>query len=190
LTVGDLRGADGRPASRWAIQVVPVNDWGEWGAPVSRVITPDTTGPSVAVEAPFTSPVWPFVAELAGQSEPGSTIRVDGIGDVTVDLRGRFTFERQLAPWPQTIRVTAIDPIGNETVSEVSVIGGIDYRLLPWPGIGAAVLLTMVAARGLFAGGRRRDTSVPASGLSAGSIDDASNPEIEELPPGAGMARG
>jgi hypothetical protein len=190
LTIGDLRGVDGQPTNRWAMQVVAINDWGEWSQPVARVITRDAKGPTVAVEEPFTSPIWPFYAELAGRSEPGSTVRVDGFGDLEVDRRGRFTIETQLAPWPQVYRVTATDPAGNVTVSEVSVIGGIDYRRFPWPGIVAAALLALVTARGLFGGGRGRSTSVEATRWSTGALDEATTPEIEELPPGSGLARG
>lgn len=190
LTIGDLHGIDGQPANRWAMQVVAVNDWGEWSRPVAGIITRDATGPTVAVEDPFTSPIWPFYAQLAGRSEPGSTVRVDGFGDLEVDRRGRFTIQTQLAPWPQVYRVTATDPAGNVTVSEVSVIGGVDYRRFPWPGIVAAALLVLVAARGLFGGGRGKSTSVEATRWSTGAFDEASTPEIEELPPGSGLARG
>jgi hypothetical protein len=190
LTIGDLRGIDGQPTNRWAMQVVAINDWGEWSQPAASVITRDATGPTVAVEDPFTSPIWPFYARLDGRSEPGSTVRVDGFGDLEVDRRGRFTIETQLAPWPQVYRVTATDPAGNVTVSEVSVIGGVDYRRFPWPGIVAAALLALVAARGLFGGGRGRSASVEATRWSTGAFDEASTPEIEELPPGSGLARG
>jgi hypothetical protein len=172
------------------LQVVPINDWGEWGRPVARTITRDAHGPTVALEQPFTSPVWPFHAILAGRSEPGSTVRVDGIGDVDVDRGGRFALDMQLAPWPQVVRVTATDPSGNATIGEFSIVGGVDYRRFPWPGIAAAVLLGLVAARGLFGGGRRSHAGVEATPWSLGSLDEASVPEIEELPPGSGLARG
>jgi hypothetical protein len=190
LTIGDVRLPDGRATGRWAMQVVPINDWGEWGQPIARTITLDAFGPTVAVEDPFTSPIWPFFARLAGRSEPGSSVRVDGIGDLEVDRRGRFTIETQLAPWPQVFRVTATDPSGNVTIGEFSIVGGVDYRRFPWPAIIAAALLALVAARGLFGSGRGRAARVEATRWSTGALDEASTPEIEELPPGSGLARG
>ena len=189
LDIGDIRLSDGQETSRWAIQAVPINDWGEWGRPFARLITHDTAAPTVALDDPFTSSIWPFVAHLAGRSEPGSTVRVDGFGDLDVDAGGGFTIETALAPWPQTFRVTATDPAGNVTVGEFTIVGGIDYRRLPWPGMVALGLLAMVAARGLF-GGRSRTASVEAMSSSTSPLDDASTPTIEELPPGSGLARG
>jgi hypothetical protein len=190
LTIGDLPGPNGQPVVRWSMNTVLIDDLGEWGQPFAQILTRDATGPTVTLDEPFTSPVWPFRAELGGVAESGSKVRVDGVGDVAVDRLGRFTFETQLAPWPQTLRVTATDVAGNDTVSEVSVIGGIDYRRLPWAGIGAAVLLVVVGARGLFGRGAGRPAGIEPTRWSTGSIDDASGPEIEELPPGSGLARG
>jgi hypothetical protein len=191
LDIGDIRLSEGQETSRWAIQGVPINDWGEWGRPFARTITHDTAAPTVALDEPFTSPIWPFSARLAGRSEPGSTVRVDGIGDLEVDARGGFTIETPLAPWPQTFRVTTTDPAGNVAVGEFAIVGGIDYRRFPWPGIVAGVLLASVAIRGLFGGGRVRSAGADAGRRSTGSRgDDGSAPVIEELPPGSGLARG
>jgi hypothetical protein len=190
LDIGDIRLSDGQGTSRWAIQVVPINDWGEWGRPFARTIMHDAVGPTLALDEPFTSPIWPFPAHLAGLSEPGSTVRVDGIGDLDVDARGGFTIETPLAPWPQTFRVTTTDPAGNVAVGQFTIVGGIDYRRLPWPGILAGALLASVAIRWLFGGRRNRYAGDDATRRSADSVDDGSTPVIEELPPGRGMARG
>ena len=191
LMLGDVRlPPDGQPADRWATQLVPLNDWGEWGHPVAQTIVRDPVGPTIAVEEPFTSMIWPFQTRLTGQSEPGSTVQVDGIGDVAVDQRGAFAIDTQLAPWPQVIRVTATDRAGNETIGEFSIVGGIDYRRFPWPGIAAASLLVLVAARGLFGGRRDRAVRRASTNRSSVALDDGSTPEIEELPPGSGLARG
>jgi hypothetical protein len=45
-----------------------------------------------------------------------------------------------------------------------------------------------VAARGLASAGRTRGGGVEATPWSTGTLDDAAMPEIEELPPGAGLA--
>ena len=188
LSLDEVRFGDGRPTSRWAVQVVPINDWGEVGFPAVRTITRDAVGPTLNLQTPFTSPVWPFLARLPGRAEPGSTVSLEGTGDITVDERGRFTVETRLAPWPQTLRLTATDATGNASIAEFSIVGGIDYRQFPWALIAALSLLGVVAARGLASAGRTRAGGVEATPWSTGALDDASMPEIEELPPGAGLA--
>jgi hypothetical protein len=188
LAIGDIERADGQEVSRWAMQVIPINDWGEWGQPVARTIRQDGVAPTVVVEEPFTSPIWPFSTHLAGRSEPGSTVRVDGFGELEVDPHGRFAIETRLAPWPQTFRVTTTDPAGNPTVGEFTIVGGIDYRRFPWPGIVTGALLASVTIRGLFDG--RNRPAGHRTRASTDSLDDGSMPVIEELPPGRGLARG
>ena len=175
-------------AAKWSVQVVPINDWGEWGQPVTSVIEGDVVGPKIVVEDPFLSPIWPMSTRLGGHTEAGSTVRIDGSSPMAVDERGGFTVERPLAPWPQTIRVEATDLAGNTSAATFTVIGGIDYRRLPWPGIVTGVLLSSIAIRGLF-GGRREPKGVEVKPRSTG-LDDPAMPEIEELPPGSGLARG
>jgi hypothetical protein len=104
-----------------------------------------------------------------------------------VDKRGRFTVVTRLAPWPQTIRLSATDTSGNASAAEFSVVGGVDYRRFPWALIIALTLLGIVAVRGLRAAGRRVG-GVEATAWSTGVLDEASLPEIEELPPGKGLA--
>ncbi len=190
LDIGDIKQADVQETSRWAMKVIPINDWGEWGQPVARTIRHDGVAPTVVVDEPFTSPIWPFSAQLAGRSEPGSTVRVDGFGDIEVDPRGRFAIETRLAPWPQTFRATVTDRAGNVTIGEFTIVGGIDYRRFPWPGILAGALLASVAIRWLFGGPRNRSAGDDATRRSADSVEYGSTPVIEELPPGRGLARG
>ena len=187
LPLDDIRKAGSSTTTRWAVGVVPINDWGEVGEAVAGTVTRDIAGPTVRLETPFTNPVWPFLAHLDGGTEPGSTVSVDGVGPVDVDRRGRFTVATHLAPWPQTIRVTATDEAGNPTVGEFSIVGGVDYRQFPWALIAALTLLGAVAARGLRTAGRR--PGFEATAWSTGALDEGSMPEIEELPPGAGLAR-
>jgi hypothetical protein len=188
LSLSDVRLGGDASTSRWALRVVPINDWGEVGFPVVRTITRDAVGPTLNLQTPFTSPVWPFLARLPGRAEPGSTVRLDGTGEIEVDERGRFTLETRLAPWPQTLRLTATDATGNASTAEFSVVGGIDYRQFPWAFIAALSLLGVVAARGLASAGRTRSGAVEATPWSTGMLDEGSLPEIEELPPGAGLA--
>jgi hypothetical protein len=186
LPLSDVRAGSG-PSKRWAVGVVPINDWGEVGFPVVGTVARDVVGPTFNVDLPFTTPVWPYLARIPGRTEPGSTITVEGVGEMPVDDRGRFHVEARLAPWPQTLRLTATDASGNASTAEFSVIGGVDYRRFPWALITALTLLGLVAVRGLSAAGKRAG-AVEASPWSLGTLDDAARPEIEELPPGEGLA--
>ena len=206
--------ATGPTLQRWTVTVVPISNWGELGTPHRSMVVRDIIGPSITMDAPFTSPVWPFRAELHGVAELGTTVTVGDLEVVEFDRRGRFTVEMPLAPWPQTIRLTATDPAGNQTVREVSVIGGLDYRRLPWPAIVAVALLALAAVSGVV-GSRRARAAAQGAGFgsrtafgatggggsvaigghgsrwrtSGFAIDDPPPPEIEELPPGAGLPR-
>jgi hypothetical protein len=186
---------------RWVVTVVPINDWGEPGRPVTSAVTRDVIGPTLTLEVPGTTPVWPFAAQLGGISDPGTIVTVEGSGDVTLDRRGRFTYAATLAPWPQTIRIRAVDPSGNVTIREVSLIGGIDYRRLPWDAIVAAALLAIVAISGVIGTrrGQRRSAllgqaATAFAGNGAGAwrasrlpLDEGPVAEIEDLPPGGGL---
>jgi hypothetical protein len=187
VALADIKASDSASASRWAMRVVPINDWGEVGQPVVRTITRDAVGPTLNLETPFTNPVWPFLSHLQGRTEPGSAVSIDGGPALEVDRRGRFTVVTRLAPWPQPIRLTATDATGNVSTAEFSLVGGVDYRQFPWALIVALTLLGLVAIRGLSNAGRRAG-GVEATAWSMGLLDEASMPEIEELPPGKGLA--
>ena len=178
---------DGQPPERWSMMVVPINDWGEVGRPAVGTIARDAIPPTLGVDVPFLSPVWPFATTLSGVSEPGSVVEVDGQGPLTLDRRGRFSFEATLPPWPSTVRVTAIDDSGNRAVQELSLIGGIDYRRLPWALIGALIVLALVALRGLRTSSPRAADRPIELWLRE---SDEGGPVIEDLPPGGGLASG
>lgn len=190
IRLGDTTLPDGGRADRWFVGVVPVNDWGEIGLPVTGVVIRDAVGPSLVVEPPFTSAVWPFTSAIAGSSEPGSVVRVAGVGDLELDRRGRFTIQTPLAPWPQTLLVTATDASGNVTLREVSVIGGIDYRRFPWAMIAAMALLLVVGLSGLLGSRRRGGPSglLVGRSMSTYAPDESPIAEMEDLPPGSGLA--
>jgi hypothetical protein len=193
LPLDDARFADGEHADRWSVGLVAVNDWGEIGDPVAGLIVRDAIGPFLNLEPPFITPVWPLPAALPGAAEPGATVEVEGIGPIESDRRGRFTIETPLAPWPQTLRIVATDPSGNDTVREVSVIGGVDYRRFPWEQIAAIILLAVVGLSGFVGSRWRRSTAGPrpvavTGGRAAAYYDDGPVAEIEDLPPGAGLA--
>ena len=171
------------------MRVVPINDWGEVGFPVVRHDRARRGRADAEPRDAVHEPGLAVPGTLPGRAEPGSTVSIEGAGPLEVDDRGRFTVVTRLAPWPQTIRLTATDASGNASVGEFSIVGGVDYRQFPWALIAALTLLGVVAARGLAAAGK---TGAAASRRPRGrraSLDDASMPEIEELPPGAGLAR-
>ncbi len=208
IPIGDITLPDGASAERWDVTAVPLNDWGEIGGAVIGAVIRDRVGPSLAVDTPFMTPVWPLPASIKGSAEPGALVEVAGVGPVELDRRGNFRIPTSLAPWPQTLRVTATDASGNRTETEVSLIGGVDYRRFPWPMIAAVVLLVVVAISGMSgsrwrrvaaagssgAVGRSRgigDPAVRAGGPDRGfaMYDDVPMAEIEDLPPGQGIGR-
>jgi hypothetical protein len=174
MSLADVVGSDGGPAERWTVTIAQVNDWGEIAGPVRGTIIQDTSGPSLVVEAPFLSAPWPMEATVHGRSEPRVEIRGGSAGPVVSDRRGRFELRTQLAPWPQTVELVAIDESGNITIRQFSLVGGVDYRAFPWPAILAAVLL--IGAVVSAGRGSRVVNDAPRQ------ADSDPRPEIEELP--------
>jgi hypothetical protein len=187
IDLSSVTGPGGGPVDQWQVTIIPINDWGEVGAPARGTIRRDQAAPFVSITIPFTTPVWPARATLAGTVEPGATVEVEGVGLVDSDRRGRFTFETSLAPWPQIVRVTATDASGNRTVHEASIVGGIDYRAFPWPTIMAIALLAAVVASGVVGTRRQRVKGTALGPPRRDFDDDGSGPELVELPPGGGL---
>ncbi len=185
LSLAGLTLTDGTPAERWAVYVVALDDSGDVAAPVATMVTQDVVGPVIEVVAPVTSPVWPQPARLVGTVEAGATVTVDGDAVVEMGERGSFAIEAPLAPWPQTLRVVATDQVGNTTVLDVTVIGGFDYRILPWPAILAVVVLAAAMVSGIVGSRRRRGGS--AGTPSGPVVSGEPMPELEDLPPRAGV---
>lgn len=80
-------------------------------------------------------------AEVSGRASTYATVLVDGTA-VALDEGGSFAIDIPAAPWPRDVRVVARDPLGNETVVPLSVVGVLDYRGLPWlPMMAAATML-------------------------------------------------
>lgn len=188
----------GAQADRWSLTIAPLTGWGEVGSFATELVVRDLTGPTLSVDAPFLSPIWPIPARVTGVSEPGAVVAVEGAGRVTVQPDGPFAIETALAPWPQTLRITATDRSGNVTTSEVSVVGGLDYRVLPWAAIATVGLLVLVAVNAVRGSSGVRSVGPRAAGgatdaaggrprMAARSTDEMPGPEIEELPPGAGL---
>ena len=191
VPLADATLPDGTAGTQWALQVVPINDWGEVGPMAVGLVERDATGPTLVVGEPFTTPVWPLPARLTGSAEPGSMVTIDGIGIAPLDRRGGFEFQTTLAPWPQTVRIRATDASGNQTVRELSIIGGVDYRRFPWTVIAAVVIVVAVGASG-FRGVRRRPVGAGLAASGGGAvtfIEEWPMAELEELEPGAGLPK-
>lgn len=197
---------------RWDMTIVALNDWGELSEPMLAAVDTDVVGPMLSVETEFLTAPWPFGAPLRGRTEPNAKISVDGGPWQEVSRSGRFEVRHALAPWPQTVEFRATDGLGNVTVRRVSVIGGIDFRRLPWEILVAGTVLLAVVGT-TFLGARRGrrpmllDAARPVGLAFAGATLQAGSrravrrsvawgtedpdwgavPEIEELAPGEGL---
>ena len=180
LPLDEAKSPDGLPPERWTLTIVQINDWGEVAGPLRSTIVLDASGPTLTVETPFIGPVWPFETTIRGRSEPGVEIRGGNGGPVTSDRRGRFEVTAALLPWPQTVELVAVDNLGNSTTARYSFVGGLDYRLLPWPAILAVILLAVT----FWSTGRG---TRPAPEVEV-YLDAEPKPEIEELTPGRPQA--
>jgi hypothetical protein len=177
----DLRttsnGSETGPVSRWVVTFAALDPSGTLSTPVQRTAVIDNEAPPLRVDVPFTSAPWPLTGALHGVSEPGATITLVGGSIVTAGSDGTFDVPAQLAPWPQTLDLTARDVAGNQTASRVSVMGGVDVRGLPWPAIGVVLVLVAVflsSIRGVRGGPRQvRPIAV--------DVDDENATVIEEL---------
>ena len=174
LPLGDVESPDGLPPSRWIVTIAQINDWGEIAGPVRQTIELDADGPSLVIEIPFLSAPWPLEATIHGRSEPQISVLGGSAGTVATDRRGRFELRTQLAPWPQTLELTAVDETGNRTTRRFTVVGGVDYRSFPW----AAILAVALLVGAILSTGRGISTTREVETMP----DAEPLPEIEELP--------
>jgi hypothetical protein len=70
-------------------------------------------------------------ATIAGQVTSNVTLTVDG-ATVVPSPSGAFRVQVDAPIWPRDVLVVARDPLGNESVQRLEVIGFVDYRGLPW----------------------------------------------------------
>jgi hypothetical protein len=197
-------------AAAWRVEALGVNGFGEVSEISVGRVAVDRAGPSVSVDAPFLSAPWPFSAPIRGTTERGTRVRLDGGPFVDAASNGAFVLRAQLAPWPQDLVIDAIDDHGNISSQTLSVIGGVDYRRLPWQAVvitavllGAAITTwrgpaalrrdeTARAAAGAYAGGSGGILDGPATRTSqrarAGDGVEEKG-EIEDLPPPSGSRR-
>ena len=174
---------DGSPADEWMVSIAALDASGDVSSLAEGVSVFDMAAPPLSLEAPLLNPPWPFEASVGGSSESGASVRIGDGPPVAADGTGAFEIRTQLAPWPQTLEVTAVDPFGNETTAQVSVMGGLDVRQLSWPAILAVALIAAVALSSLRGG--RRAPAAPSLTLTSDDddlvsvIEDVSSDPIE-----------
>ena len=168
MSAANVTSFDGSPATAWTVSVAVLDGSGDVSSLAEGVAVFDVTAPQLSVEAPLLNPPWPFEATIGGSSESGASVRIADGPAVAPDASGSFELRAQLPPWPQTLDVTAVDAFGNETTAQVSVMGGVDVRQLPWPAM-LAVAVIGAAALSPLRGGRRAGA---APSLAATSDDD------------------
>jgi hypothetical protein len=98
---------------------------------------------------------------------------VDGQA-VLVGADGAFSTPVDAGLWPSTVLVSAIDPLGNEVVERVEVVGVFDYRGLPWAAIVTAATVSVGAV--LF-------VRIPRRRAATGLVEQAGDGLLEELDP-------
>jgi hypothetical protein len=168
----------GHAAPQWDVTAAAISEVGDVSPVTRAVVAIDDVAPSVIVEVPFVLPPWPFTASIRGTTEAGSTVTTPDGTTLPVAPDGTFDLARRLAPWPQRVELLARDAVGNETVVRFDLVGGPDFRRLPWPLI---ALVTLVGAAAF--GGRARRGAARAS-----AAPDGMN-VIEELDPAEGAAQ-
>jgi hypothetical protein len=161
------RPQDGRVPT-WTARVAAISRLGDPSPVAHTDVRQDDASPPLELDEAFLRPPWPLTASLAGRTEPGATVTHQG-RHVTAGADGRFTFEAQLAPWPQRLTVRAADAAGNETIAVADVVGGPDLRGLPWP----AIVVLGVLGGAVVAGLRR--------GPGSTVTPDRERPVLEDL---------
>jgi hypothetical protein len=188
---GDGEAADGRvrvpllPSGSveertWSATAIAIDAVGNVSAATGQRVATDYAAPAIALAPSILTPPWPMVATIQGVTEPGTVLDVD---DQPVDVAadGSFSVRRALPPWPQRLELRARDLAGNERVIRADVVGGFDYRRLPW----IAIVVAGVLAWAAVAGARTLRRS-PAPRPVAASPDA---PTLEDLDPASSRPR-
>ena len=131
-----------------------------------RVLSGEPALAAVADRVPLS-----FEVGFTGRTAPGAEVTVDG-APIEVRPDGSFSGSVTAPPWPRTVRLEAVDEVGNRAVRLVSVVGIFDYRTLPWLPIIA--LLTLAAGALLY-------LRVPRSRPEAAGYDRVDTGALEEI---------
>ena len=173
------------PPTVWRVEAVGINAYGQVSPLASAQVALDRTGPNVALSLPLILAPWPFSAPIDGVTEPGARLWLGDGPPVEAATNGAFELRAQLAPWPQTLQIHAVDAQNNETIRTISVIGGIDYRQLPWQTILIVSLLLGAAVttwRGPGRASGRRTAGVSARQVVRAPTRFDAVATIEDLP--------
>jgi len=122
--------------------------------------------PLTAVAEPIP---WWFEVPVSGTTDPDALVTVGGVA-VPVDASGHFSVGVFAPPWPVSVDVAAVDPVGNRADLTLSVVGVIDYRQLPW--IPIVVVLTVVAGLALYLGALRPPRPDPPGSVHEGTLEE------------------
>lgn len=166
------------PTTAWSVTVLSLDALGQPSAFLAGRVELDLVGPALTVDRPFGSAPWPLHASIRGTAEPGARVGLADGQPVPAADDGTFALDAVLAPWPQDVVIRASDAHGNVTTARVSLVGGIDYRQLPWQplvigGVLVAALVTTLGGPSVLS---RRRTAIASP--SPGGIRSADDPVV------------
>jgi len=183
--LGGVRTPEGASVGSWIVTAAALDATGALSEPVQASASIDRVAPTASLDAPPLSLPWPFGTTLHGRTEAGASVSLPGASPVVVGPDGAFELPTQLAPWPQAIEVSVTDPAGNVGLANVTAMGGADLQGVPWPAIGALLVL-IGAGLSSVRGVRRRRPAVsvvnPVNAVGAPDGDHVA--VIEELSSG------
>jgi hypothetical protein len=180
--LGNVRTPEGASVDSWIVTAAALDATGTLSDPVQASASIDRVAPTASLDAPPLSMPWPFGTTLHGRTEAGASVSLPNASPVVVSSDGSFELPTQLAPWPQAIEVTVTDPAGNVGLGHVTAMGGADLQGVPWPAIGA--LLVLIGAGLSSIRGVRRRRPVVSAASPVGSPDGDHVAVIEELSSG------
>ncbi len=180
--LGNVRTPEGASVESWIVTAAALDATGTVSDPVQAAASIDRVAPAASIDAPPLSLPWPFGTSLHGRTEAGASVSLPGASPVVVGSDGTFELPTELAPWPQAIEVTVTDPAGNVGVGHVTAMGGADLQGVPWPAIGA--LLVLIGAGLSSIRGVRRRRPAPSAVNPTATPDGDHVAVIEELSSG------
>ena len=180
--LGNVRTPEGVSVESWIVTAAALDATGALSEPVQAAASIDRVAPSASLDAPPLSLPWPFGTTLHGRTEAGASVSLPSASPVVAGPDGSFELPTQLAPWPQAIEVTVTDPAGNVGLAHVTAMGGADLQGVPWPAIGALLVLIAAGLSSVRGVRRRRPAVSPANPVTpVGAPDGDHVAVIEEL---------
>jgi hypothetical protein len=183
--LGNVRTPEGASVESWIVTAAALDATGALSDPVQASASIDRVAPSASLDAPPLSLPWPFGTSLHGRTEAGASVSLPGASPVVVGPDGAFELPTQLAPWPQAIEVSVTDPAGNVGLAHVTAMGGADLQGVPWPAIGALLVLIGAGLSSVRGVRRRRPTVGGVNPVNPTAAPDGDHVAvIEELSSG------